>query len=289
MAMAAKTLKNFTMETSGKSPLIVFNDDNLEQAGKWSHLGIMSSQGQICSAMSRILVHHDVYDEHLSNSKEGITTISKVGDQLDEAIYRGPQISNAQCHRILSYAEAGKDERATLLLGGEPHPVNDKGFPFSPTGFTEVKDSMKIYREEVFGPFVVISTTHEEDELFPVPTAPHGLGAALIGHVTEHRRAGATGERPRTLSEPQTARRSRQHKQPVFVLDCLGFRSIPRLGEGLCFRRREDGFDMTGLEETGSVAKETSRRRNVAGYLGGAGICRRARGGLADPFVDYQH
>ncbi|KAJ9630028.1 mitochondrial aldehyde dehydrogenase [Knufia peltigerae] len=181
MTMAAKSLKNITLETGGKSPMVVFNDADLEQAVKWSHLGIMSNQGQICTATSRILVQNEIYNSFLSKFKEAVSTVSKIGDQWDESTYQGPQVSKAQYDRILSYVQIGQDEGAKLLMGGQPWRIDGKGYFITPTVFTEVADSMRIYREEVFGPFVTISSFKTEEEaLSRANDSTYGLGAALF-------------------------------------------------------------------------------------------------------------
>ena len=142
---------------------MVFNDADLEQAVKWSHLGIMSNQGQICTATSRIPVQDGIYDEFVAKFKTAVANISKLCDQRDETTYQGPQVSKAQYDCILSYIKIGSEEGATLLMGGEACPINGKWYYISPTVFTNIKDSMRIYREEVFGPFVVISSFKEEE------------------------------------------------------------------------------------------------------------------------------
>lgn len=181
MSMAAKTLKNITLETGGKSPLLVFNDANLEQAAKWSHLGIMSNQGQICTSTSRILVQASIYDAFISKFQEVVNDTSKIGDQWSNDTYQGPQVSKVQYERILSYIDAGRQEGAKLLMGGSPQPINGKGYYIAPTVFTEVKDSMRIYREEIFGPVVVISSFTDEDEAISrANDSTYGLGAALF-------------------------------------------------------------------------------------------------------------
>lgn len=155
MKMASASLKNITLETGGKSPLLVFPDADMEQAVKWSHMGIMSNQGQICTATSRLLVHQDVYDEFVEKFASTLKATSKVGDQWDEATYQGPQVSQAQYERILSYIDIGKSEGATVIAGGAADNARtskgDKGFYVQPTVFTNVKESMRIYREEIFG------------------------------------------------------------------------------------------------------------------------------------------
>ncbi|KAJ6015477.1 aldehyde dehydrogenase [Penicillium herquei] len=183
MKMAAGTLKNITLETGGKSPLVVFQDADIEQAAKWAHTGIMYNQGQVCTSTSRILVHDSVYDKFVSIFKDVVASTSKVGDPFAEDTFQGPQITKAQYDRVLSYIEAGKSEGATLVAGGEPYKnVGDgKGFFIAPTIFTNVKDNMRIYREEVFGPFVVISSfVTEEEAVTRANDTTYGLGAALF-------------------------------------------------------------------------------------------------------------
>ncbi|PLN82410.1 aldehyde dehydrogenase [Aspergillus taichungensis] len=183
MKMAASTLKNITLETGGKSPLVVFGDADLEQAAKWAHIGIMYNQGQVCTATSRILVHDSVYDKFVALFKEAVASTSKVGDPFADDTFQGPQVTKAQYERVLSYIESGKSEGATLVTGGEPFKnVGDgKGFYIAPTVFTNVKDNMRIYREEVFGPFVVISSfVTEEEAITRANDTTYGLGAALF-------------------------------------------------------------------------------------------------------------
>lgn len=183
MKLASVNLKNITLETGGKSPLLVFGDADLEQAAKWAHIGIMSNMGQVCTATSRVLVHESVYDPFVSLFKENVKNLSKVGDPFAEDTFQGPQVTKAQYERVLSYIESGKSEGATLLMGGEPYKnVGDgKGFFIAPTIFTNVKDEMKIYREEVFGPFVVISSfTSEEEAIQRANDTTYGLGSALF-------------------------------------------------------------------------------------------------------------
>ncbi|EEQ29848.1 aldehyde dehydrogenase [Microsporum canis CBS 113480] len=153
MKMAAANLKNITLETGGKSPLIVFDDADIDQAAKWAHTGIMYNMGQVCTATSRLLVHE------------------------------GAQVTKAQYDRVLSYIETGKSEGATLATGGVPHQKvgNGKGYFIEPTVFTNVTDNMAIYREEVFGPFAVIASFKTEEEaLTKANDTTYGLGAAVF-------------------------------------------------------------------------------------------------------------
>jgi aldehyde dehydrogenase (NAD+) len=184
MKMAAGTMKNITLETGGKSPLLVFPDADLEQAVKWAHIGIMSNMGQICTATSRILVHKDIHDKFLSLFKEQVATTSKVGDPFAEDTFQGPQVTKTQMERVLSYVEAGKKDGATLVCGGERvtnATSGGKGWFVAPTVFADVKDSMSIFKEEVFGPFVVIASfDSEEDAIERANDTTYGLGAAVF-------------------------------------------------------------------------------------------------------------
>ncbi|MCJ1306379.1 hypothetical protein MMC25_000021 [Agyrium rufum] len=182
MKTAAVNMKNITLETGGKSPLLVFDDADLDQAVKWSHIGIMSNQGQICTATSRILVQEGIYDKFIEQFKSHLKTTSKVGDPFVDDTFQGPQVTKAQYERVLGYIESGKSEGATLACGGEPYKdVGGKGFFIQPTVFTDVKDSMKIFKEEIFGPFCVISSFKTEEEAVErANNTTYGLGSAVF-------------------------------------------------------------------------------------------------------------
>jgi aldehyde dehydrogenase (NAD+) len=181
MKMAAGTMKNITLETGGKSPLIVFDDADLDQATAWSHGGIMSNQGQICTATSRILVQEAVYDKFVELFKTAVTNSSVLGDPFADATYQGPQITKTQHDRVLGFIQSAKDEGATIAMGGAAAPQNGKGFFIAPTVFTDVKPSMKVYREEIFGPCVSIVSFKTEDEAVEMANdTTYGLGAALF-------------------------------------------------------------------------------------------------------------
>ena len=182
MKTASVNMKNITLETGGKSPLLVFDDADLDQAVKWSHIGIMYNMGQVCTATSRILVQEGVYDKFIEQFKEQVKQVSKVGDPFKDDTFQGPQITKAQFEKVLSYIDSGKSEGATLAMGGEVHKnAGGKGFFISPTIFTNVKDDMKIYREEVFGPFAVISSFKTEEEAVArANDTTYGLGSAVF-------------------------------------------------------------------------------------------------------------
>jgi aldehyde dehydrogenase (NAD+) len=123
-----------------------------------------------------------VYEEFVKQFKEHVKQTSVVGDPFKDDTFQGPQVTKTQFERVLSYIESGKSEGATLVAGGEAFKdVGGKGFFIAPTIFTDVKDTMKIYREEVFGPFVVISSFKTEEEAVKrANDTTYGLGAAVF-------------------------------------------------------------------------------------------------------------
>lgn len=183
MKMAAVNLKTITLETGGKSALIVFDDAELDQAVKWAHIGIMFNSGQVCTATSRILVQSSIYDTFVQAFTAQTTALAQVGDPFAEATFQGPQVTKLQYDRVLSFIEAGKREGATLATGGDAHrsTPDSKGFFIQPTVFTNVTDRMQIYREEIFGPCVVIARFDTEaDALRMANDSTYGLGSAVF-------------------------------------------------------------------------------------------------------------
>ncbi|KHO01263.1 aldehyde dehydrogenase [Metarhizium album ARSEF 1941] len=181
MSLAAGTLKKITLETGGKSPLLVFPDADMDQAVKWAHLGAMAYSGQICTSTSRILVHRDAYDLFVARFQQAVRERSVVGPQWDGDTFQGPQVSKAQLDRVLGYIERGKQEGATLLMGGSACPIDGKGYYVQPTVFVDVAPSMAIYREEIFGPVAVICPFDDEDDaIAKANDSSYGLGASVF-------------------------------------------------------------------------------------------------------------
>jgi aldehyde dehydrogenase (NAD+) len=143
----------------------------------------MSNAGQICSATSRILVQESIYDSFVTAFKSHVQEFSVVGDPFAESTFQGPQVTKAQYDRVMGYIKSGREEGATLVAGGEAFTSvgTGKGFFIKPTIFTHVKPSMKIYREEIFGPFVVITSFKTEEEALELANdTTYGLGSAVF-------------------------------------------------------------------------------------------------------------
>lgn len=176
-AAASSNLKKVTLELGGKSPNIVFNDADIEQAISWVNWGIYYNHGQCCCAGSRIYVQEGIYDKFVAAFKKRAEA-NKVGDPFHEETFQGPQISQLQYDRIMGYIESGKSEGATVETGGGRH--GDKGYFIQPTIFSGVTPEMKIMKEEIFGPVAALAKFKDEDEVIALANdTVYGLAAAV--------------------------------------------------------------------------------------------------------------
>lgn len=184
-ALAASEFKNATMELGGKSPLIIFDDADIDEAVKGSMLANFYSSGQICSNGTRVFVHEKVYDSFLNKLKDKTASLV-LGDPLDPKTQVGPLISWGQADKVYSYIQSGVKEGAKLLIGGSNHPFKGDGqlekAPFvSPTVFYDVKDEMKIAQEEIFGPVMSVFKFKTKDEVVErANQTSFGLGAGIF-------------------------------------------------------------------------------------------------------------
>ncbi|XP_062090753.1 aldehyde dehydrogenase family 2 member C4-like isoform X2 [Humulus lupulus] len=135
-AAAMSNLKPVSLELGGKSPLIIFDDADIEMASDLALIGILFNKGEICVASSRVYVQGGIYDEFVKKLVEKAKAWV-VGDPFDPQVRQGPQVDKAQFDKILSYIEHGKREGGTLLTGGKR--VGDKGYYIEPTIFADVK------------------------------------------------------------------------------------------------------------------------------------------------------
>ena len=165
LALAGAHMKHATMELGGKSPLIVFDDADLDNAVGGAMLGNFYSAGQVCSNGTRVFVQRGIHDRFLDRLAERTKRI-RLGDPLDPETQMGPLVSAAQRDKVLGYIEAGKAEGASLRCGGGVPRLQglEDGFFVEPTIFTGVHDDMRIAREEIFGPVMSVLCFDDEDE-----------------------------------------------------------------------------------------------------------------------------
>ncbi len=177
-AAAADGMKHVTMELGGKSPMIVFDDADIENAVSGAILGNFYSSGQVCSNGTRVFVQKGIKEAFLKRLSERLAT-AKIGDPMDEEVNFGPMVSENQMNIALGYVEKGRAEGARLIYGGER--VEGDGFYMQPTVFADVKDDMTIAREEIFGPVMsVLDFDTEEEVLARANDTEFGLAAGVF-------------------------------------------------------------------------------------------------------------
>ncbi|MCH2075917.1 MAG: betaine-aldehyde dehydrogenase [Rhodobacteraceae bacterium] len=161
-AAAAAQMKHVTMELGGKSPLIIFDDADVEDAVSGAILGNFYSSGQVCSNGTRVFVQNGIREAFLKRLKER-TEAATLGDPMDEATNFGPMVSDAQMKIVEGYIAKGQEEGATLVTGGARADL--PGYFLQPTIFADVTDDMTIAREEIFGPVLSVLDFETEDEV----------------------------------------------------------------------------------------------------------------------------
>lgn len=178
-AEAAATLKPVGLELGGKSAVIVFEDAPIDQAASVAAMSIFSNQGQVCTAGSRLFLHESLHDKVLEKVIEAAKKV-RLGYQMDPGTTMGPLISPKQKQRVLGYIASGKSD-AKLVYGGEEPKGLDKGNFVGPAIFDQVQNSMKIAREEIFGPVLSVLTFKDEGEALALANdCPFGLAASVI-------------------------------------------------------------------------------------------------------------
>jgi aldehyde dehydrogenase (NAD+) len=176
-AAAKSNLKRVSLELGGKSPNVVFADADLDAAVEGAYFGLFFNQGQCCCAGSRLFVEDKIHDPFVDKMLKKAKS-RKVGDPFDPATEQGPQVSQEQFDRVMGFIEAGRRDGAKILCGGKR--VGDKGFFIEPTVFDEVTDTMKIARDEIFGPVMNILRFKDVDEVIRRGNNTYyGLAAAV--------------------------------------------------------------------------------------------------------------
>ena len=150
-----KLINNQTFCAGGKSPLIIFDDADVDDAATWAHSAIMVNMGQCCNAASRTFVQEGIYEKFVAKSKKLAKELeAKTGAAFGEFGVpdpaHGPLITESQMKKVLNYIDSGVKEGAQLVSGGQR--MGDRGYFVAPTVFAGVTDNMRIAREEIFGP-----------------------------------------------------------------------------------------------------------------------------------------
>jgi aldehyde dehydrogenase (NAD+) len=196
-AAAKSNLKRVTLELGGKSPNIVFADTNLDEAVEGAHFGLFFNHGQCCCAGSRVFVEDKIYDQFVE--KSGARARKRtVGDPFDPQTEQGPQVDQSQFDKVMGYIDSGRSEGAKLVCGGDR--VGDRGYFIQPTVFSDVKDDMKIAKEEIFGPVMSIIPFKNLDEVIArANRTDYGLAAAVWTRDIQKAHAIANGVRAGTV------------------------------------------------------------------------------------------
>ncbi|KAF3013012.1 hypothetical protein E8E14_008174 [Neopestalotiopsis sp. 37M] len=162
-AAAQSNLKRVTLELGGKSPAVIFEDANLENALKWTVDAVLIRSGQLCVAASRVYVQRSIAAKFIEEyTKKMAAAKDTMGDPQDPDVAMGPMVDQAQLERVVQMVERGRSD-AELVVGGCQH--GDKGCYMEPTVFLNPKDDAEIYRNEVFGPVSIIKTFDTEEEV----------------------------------------------------------------------------------------------------------------------------
>jgi len=177
-AAADSNLKGVTLELGGKSPLVVFDDADVDLAVQVAHMGLFFNHGQCCCASSRLFVQEGIYEKFVEKAVAAAKA-TKVGDPMNPETFQGPQVDEEQYNKILQYIKAGVDQGAKLETGGKA--FGKEGYFIEPTVFSCVTDNMKIAQEEIFGPVMsVIKFSTMEEAIKRSNDTSYGLAAGVV-------------------------------------------------------------------------------------------------------------
>lgn len=179
---SARDLKKVTLELGGKSPILVFDDANLDNAVNAALAANFYSTGQVCSNGTRVFVQRGVYDEFVGRLAERTNNI-KLGDPFDASSQMGPLVSEEHYKKVQGFMKIAKDSEATHLCGGDIPTSSElkDGFYITPAVFSDCSDEMKFVQEEVFGPLMSVLVFDDEEEAIMRANETHfGLSGAVF-------------------------------------------------------------------------------------------------------------
>ena len=176
---AASTLKRVSLELGGKSPTFIFPDADLERAIPGAAMAVFANAGQICVAGSRLYVHKRVFDK-VVEGVSGMAQRLKVGSGLEPDTQMGPLVSQGQLERVTGYIQSGRTEGAEVVVGGERMP--GEGYFLKPTVLAQTDRSMRVVREEIFGP-VVCAMPMDDDDLDRIAKVANDTTYGLSAYI----------------------------------------------------------------------------------------------------------
>ncbi|MCR8922092.1 aldehyde dehydrogenase family protein [Dasania sp. GY-MA-18] len=175
---AVENITHVTLELGGKSPMVAFDDANIADVAESCINSVFFNSGQVCSAGSRLYVQRGIYEETVQAVAKALDDVV-IGDPLNPETTQGPQISKAQFNSVMNYINIGKEEGARLVKGGEA--VDRPGYYIQPTIFADTTNDMRIVREEIFGPVLVIQPFDTEEEAMRLANdSDFGLAASVF-------------------------------------------------------------------------------------------------------------
>lgn len=187
--IAADNLARVTFELGGKAPVVVFDDVDVDRAVNGAAFAMFVATGQTCVAGARAVVHRSIYDEFKEKLVSKIEKL-RIGDPSDPATQVGPVVSRQQLERVERYVKSGLDEGASLVCGGSRPAGFSEGYYYSPTIFSDVKPTMTIAQEEIFGPVLCLMPFDSEQEAIEIANGVQfGLGASVwTNHIARAHR-----------------------------------------------------------------------------------------------------
>jgi gamma-glutamyl-gamma-aminobutyraldehyde dehydrogenase len=177
---AESNLKRITLEMGGKSPQIVLGDPpDLDRVTEQLLIAGLANMGENCSCGSRLIVHRSVHDDVVEHLVEGLKSWP-VGDPQEPETRLGPMIERPHMDKVLDYISAGRSEGARVVTGGERTLTETGGYFVAPTIFDDVRNTMKIAREEIFGPVISVIPFDDEGEAIALANETnYGLAASV--------------------------------------------------------------------------------------------------------------
>lgn len=179
MAHCAQDLKKVTLELGGKSPVIIFDDADIDNAINGALAANFYSSGQVCSNGTRVYVHEKIYENFVQQIAKRTAAI-RLGDPFDPATQMGPLVSEEHYNKVVNFMSAAKNSSARHVCGGDSS-IDEKGFFVSPAVFADCDDNLEFVQNEVFGPLMsVLSFTDEEEVLARANNSNYGLAGAVF-------------------------------------------------------------------------------------------------------------